>query len=425
MPSEQGNAGASVVSTETMRWLDRWIGVPLCFLLSLLAGGATRRARHPHRVLCIQLAEMGSLVLAAPAIRWMQGRGLASSFVSFRRNGHCIDIAGLAAADRVFLWRTESTFLFGVDLFRFLAWAWRQDFDAAIDFEPCSRFSALLGLLSGARLRVGYAQPAAYRGRLHTLPVAYRADRHMGENCLALATALLPGAASPAWQSVEADWVASLPVAIAAQASRRVDLLLRARFPTLVKADSLVLINPNAGDLLPQRRWPADRYLELCRRLLANDPGLCIGLIGGDADTASNLKLARCLASPRCASLAGELAVAELPALFARCRLLVSNDSGPAHIAALTRTPTLVMFGPETPALYRPLGAARALYAGLSCSPCIRVETQRRCACADNQCMQAISVDRVAGEILGMFSETPSPIAVLPAPTLERMPERR
>ncbi len=405
-----------------MRWLDRWIGVPLCFLLSLLAGQATRRIRHPRRVLCIQLAEMGSLVLAAPALRWMRGQGLAPSFVSFRRNGDCIAIAGLAPADRVFLWRTDSTLMFALDLLRFLAWAWRQDFDAAIDFEPCSRFSALLGLLSGARLRVGYSHAATYRGRLHTRPVPYRTDRHMGENCLALVSALLPGAERPVWPLVEADWAAGLPVAPTAEASRRVERVLQAYFDAMLLANPLVLINPNAGDLLPQRRWPVDRYVELCRRLLAHDPRLCIGLIGGEADKESNRELAGCVASPRCVSLAGELVVAELPALFARSRLLVSNDSGPAHIAALTRTPTLVMFGPETPVLYRPLGEARALYAGLSCSPCIRVETQRRCACADNLCMQAISVDRVAGEVAAMLSATASEIAVSPAPTLERMP---
>lgn len=413
------------MSTETMRWLDRWIGVPLCFLLSLLAGNATRRIRQPRRVLCIQLAEMGSLVLAAPAIRWMRGQGLAPSFVSFRRNGDCIEVAGLASADHVFLWRTDSTFMFALDLIRFLAWAWRQDFDAAIDFEPCSRFSALLGLLSGARLRVGYAHAATYRGRLHTRPVPYRTDRHMGENCLALVSALLPGTAHPVWTRVEADWAASLPVAPTAEAAQSVERILQSHFPALAPANPLVLINPNAGDLLPQRRWPADRYLELCRRLLANDSRLCIGLIGGEADTASNRELAGRVASPRCVSLAGELAVAELPALFARSRLLVSNDSGPAHIAALTRTPTLVMFGPETPRLYRPLGEARALYAGLSCSPCIRVETQRRCACNDNLCMQAISVETVAGEVAEMLSESASQIAVSSAPTPGRMPNTK
>ena len=79
------------MSTDTMRWLDRWLGVPLCFLLSLGARWRNRRASaasaRPRRVLCIQLAEMGSLVLAAPAVHWLQARGGQPWFVSFARNG--------------------------------------------------------------------------------------------------------------------------------------------------------------------------------------------------------------------------------------------------------------------------------------------------------------------------------------------------
>lgn len=381
-----------------MRWLDRWLGVPLCFLLSL---GARWRGRwvavdgaRPRRVLCIQLAEMGSLVLAGPAVHWLQARGVAPWFVSFARNGGCLAVAGLVPAERVFLWRTESPWIFTRDFLSFLRWAWSQRFDAAIDFEPCSRFSALLGLLAGARLRAGYTHEGAYRGRLHSLPVPYCNDRHMSENCLALAAALLPGEAPPEATPAEQAWRARLPAAIDAD----VDLRVARCFP-MGTAASLLLLNPNAGDLLPQRRWPLERYIELAHQLLVRYPQLCVGLIGAPAETAAVQAMATAVASPRCASLAGVLSVAELPALFSRCRLLVSNDSGPAHIAALTQTPTLVLFGPETPLLYRPLGRARALYAALPCSPCIRATSQRRSSCENNLCMQAISVDSVLAAV--------------------------
>jgi hypothetical protein len=62
-----------------------------------------------------------------------------------------------------------------------------------------------------------------------------------------------------------------------------------------------------------------------------------------------------------------------------------------------------VLFGPETPLLYRPLGPSRAIYAGLACSPCVSAHNHRKTACTDNVCMQAIAVDEVyaaVGEIL-------------------------
>jgi ADP-heptose:LPS heptosyltransferase len=113
--------------------------------------------------------------------------------------------------------------------------------------------------------------------------------------------------------------------------------------------------------------------------------------------------MVKAVALPRCASLAGAVAVDQLPALFARSCLLVSNDSGPAHVASLTQTPTLVLFGPETPLLYLPLGQARALYEALPCSPCIRPANQRRSSCRDNRCMHAIRVEDVLNEIDAML----------------------
>jgi ADP-heptose:LPS heptosyltransferase len=75
--------------------------------------------------------------------------------------------------------------------------------------------------------------------------------------------------------------------------------------------------------------------------------------------------------------------------------VMISNDSGPAHFAAACGLPTIVLFGPETPSLYRPLGSATAIYAGLACSPCVSASNHRKTACTDNVCMQAIGVEQV------------------------------
>lgn len=397
-----------------MRWLDRWLGVPLCFLLSLGTrwhGGRPARSApmaRPRRVLCIQLAEMGSLVLAGPSLQWLRSRGITPFFVSFARNRECLAMVGLTNHEQVFLWRTDTAPVFAADFLRFVVWSWRQRFDAAIDFEPCSRFSALLGLLARARLRSGFAHEGAYRGRLHNLPVRYREDRHMSENFVALVAALLPGELPCAWPVLEAAWREQLAAAPLADGQAHLARVLAGVFPTAAAPCRLILVNPNAGDLLPQRRWPAERYVRLAQGMLQRYPDACVAFIGAPADGPAVEAMIGEVASPRCASLAGAVAVGDLPSLFARSCLLVSNDSGPAHIASLTRTPTLVLFGPETPRLYLPLGQARALYAALPCSPCIRPANQRRSSCRDNQCMQAIQVEAVLDEIavlLGVADE--------------------
>jgi ADP-heptose:LPS heptosyltransferase len=391
-----------------MRWLDRWLGIPLCFLLSLGVwwrnrfASASAGGMQPRRVLCIQLAEMGSLVLAGPAVHWLRTRGVTPFVVSFARNRDCVALAGLAPDEHVFLWRTDNAQVFAADFLRFLRWAWQLRFDAAIDFEPCSRFSALLCLLAGARLRSGFAHDGAYRGRLYNLPVRYREDCHISENFLALAATLLPDESSQGIPGHEAAWREQLvaPGEVDAVPIARV---LAQAFPAVAWSCRLILFNPNAGDLLPQRRWPAGRYVRLAQAVLQRHPEACVGFIGAVADDVAVSAMVAAVASPRCASLAGAVSVSSLPQLFARSCLLVSNDSGPAHIASLSQTPTLVLFGPETPRLYLPLGRARALYAALPCSPCIRPANQRRSSCQDNLCMQAIQVEDVLTEIDAML----------------------
>ena len=156
----------------------------------------------------------------------------------------------------------------------------------------------------------------------------------------------------------------------------------------------VVLINPNASELLPHRRWMPARYAELIKRIITQYPDALVLITGAPNERAEAEALARDC-GPRCVSLAGHTALSELPALYSLARLMVTNDSGPSHFAAASGLKTIVLFGPETPKLYQPLGPSRAIYAGLACSPCVSASNHRKTACTDNVCMQAISVDQV------------------------------
>jgi ADP-heptose:LPS heptosyltransferase len=80
----------------------------------------------------------------------------------------------------------------------------------------------------------------------------------------------------------------------------------------------------------------------------------------------------------------------------------------------------VVLFGPETPVLFAPLGNARIISARLPCSPCVSVYNQRRSACRDNQCMQRINVADVLEATLQYLSAAnPSPLRPLARTTSE------
>ena len=86
--------------------------------------------------------------------------------------------------------------------------------------------------------------------------------------------------------------------------------------------------------------------------------------------------------------------------------ILVTNDSGPAHFAALTAVDVVALFGPETPLLYSAPGPrSHPVWAGIACSPCVNAFNNRQTSCRDNVCMKAITVDQVHGVASRIFRE--------------------
>src|SRR5205085_5349371 len=96
----------------------------------------------------------------------------------------------------------------------------------------------------------------------------------------------------------------------------------------------LILLNPNASDLLPLRRWPPRRYVELARRLLTRYPNVFFGFTGAPAEAAPNNQLAYEVCSDHVIPLAGKTTLRQVLVLYTRSEILVTNDSGPAHFAS-------------------------------------------------------------------------------------------
>ncbi len=158
----------------------------------------------------------------------------------------------------------------------------------------------------------------------------------------------------------------------------------------------IVLLNPNASDMLPLRRWATDKFVELGNRVLEDEPEATVVVTGAPDEREAAAQIAKQISPTRAISVAGETTLRELIVLYTLADALVTNDSGPGHFASLTDLPTLVLFGPETPALFGPLGEnVQSMSANLACSPCVSALNHRFSPCRDNVCMQRIGVDDV------------------------------
>lgn len=364
--------------------------------------------RAPRRVLCVLLSECGSMVLADPALRCLtEDAGAEVYFLTFAHNRPALGITDTVTADRIFCLRTDSLLTLLADVLRWRCWLRARAIDSIVDFELFACLSAVLCAASGVRRRVGFHAAAGgvgrYRGDLYTHRVAYDPARHIAHNYLALADALagrqpvrgagLPQLARRCLRDAETEAVQALLSTVVAGYA----------------GGPLLLVNPNASEFLPQRRWPVPHFLSLISLLLERHADLTVLLVGGASDVATTAAIAAAIADPRCADSAGRLALPELPALFAAATVMVSNDSGPAHFAAVSDLPVVVLFGPETPALYRPLGRATVLSASLACSPCVNVGNQRQTGCQDNICMSRIAVETVLQAVETILADSAAP----------------
>ena len=248
------------------------------------------------------------------------------------------------------------------DTLAFLCWTRRRGIDTIVDLELFSRFTALLTGLSGAERRVGFHRfhnEGLYRGEMLTHRVAYNPHIHIAKNFVALVDALLaPQPQVPYSKTAIADDEIVAPVIRpSAETRTNVFALIRGQIDFDPQRQRLVLINPNASELLPHRRWMPERYGELIRRVIASHADVIVGITGAPNERAEAEAMAAAC-GPRCFSLAGKTELAELPALYAQAVAMVTNDSGPSHFSAATGLPTIVLFGPETPKL---VSAARHL----------------------------------------------------------------
>ena len=401
------------MNVDTMRRIDRLAGAPLCAVATVLVRLRdwlrARRPRPARRILFVELSEMGSTLLASPAMR-KAGRELNAElyFVIFTRNVGSLHLVGMVPPDNIFTISDTSLFAIARDTLAFLIWTRRKGIDTVVDLELFSRYTALLAGLSGADRRIGFYrfhQEGLYRGEMLTHRVTYNPHIHIAKNFIALIDALLaPQPTTPYAKTLIGDDQLKVEIAPASGVSRT-EVLDRIR--SLAAFDParqrLVLINPNASELLPHRRWMPERFAELIGRILAAYDDVVVLITGAPEERQGAERLAAAHA-PRAVSFAGHSALAELPALYAHAVLMVTNDSGPAHFSSATGLPTIVLFGPETPKLYQPLGNARAIYAGLACSPCVSAHNHRKTACTDNVCMRAIGVDEVFAAVADVLS---------------------
>ena len=395
------------------RKIDRTVGSFLCGLLSLLPRREpAAHARKPERILVIILSEMGSLALARPMFETIKQNYPAASLsvLMFAKNREFLEILGLVPAGNILTIRDSSLPAMALDSLGVLRRIRREKIDTVIDCELFSRISSIYSFMSGARLRVGfhsYTQEGLYRGSYINRPVPYNPYQHISQQFVTMADAIESDQVPKSKRLVGENHYQLPRVRVGPDELECFNTRLHNDFPA-VSNRKLVLLYPGGG-LLPIRAWPIDKYCRVAADFIQR--GYAVGVIGltGDKETATEI-LAFCR-SEHCIDLTGYTrTVREVIVLFNLASLLITNDGGPGHFAALTPIPFIIFYGPETPVLYGPLASkARIFHVPLSCSPCLTAYNHRDSPCdGNNLCLQAIRVKEVLASAYGFLADDTS-----------------
>ena len=325
-----------------------------------------------RQILLIKPSSLGDIVHAMPtcaAIRRAYPKAQLTWLVKRAWAGLVERIDGV---DRV--WPVESTFtgwLSQVSLLR------AERFDLVVDLQGLFR-SAAIGWLSGSPLFVGLANgregsPWFYSRRV---PVP-QLEMHAVDRYLLVAKAV--GAA----EFGTPEFHFRIPQAD----HEEVDRLLSRSGVT----PGMNWVAMNVSARWPTKRWPAASFAEVADRLRQEGWGAVV-MIGGP-DERADVAAVSAMMKPSAIDLAGATTVGLLPALLSKASLLITNDSGPMHIAAAVGTPVVALFGPTSAARTGPYGVGHTVLTGkVPCSPCF----SRTCHNTQPlECLRTVSSEQV------------------------------
>jgi len=379
--------------SKTIRRLDRSLGKWLCKLISPWVRWRSRQnpSSTIKRVLLIELFEMGSAVMLIPSIDYLI-RTFPDLEIHVLTTSMCDSVwreLDPISESKLHVIQARSAPEFIASTVKTLWSLKNEKFDLIIDYSLFMRAPALLSAFFSASHRAGfykYAFEGLERGNFYDRMCSFNQNSHISKNFLALTmTAAGPESDTPNLKhSISEEDIRLTPLPRFSNQKNHL------QNPTIV-------ICPDVGPTLSVRNYPLRHWIRALQVLRSQFPKhefIFLGTaenqrrVSVESEGASLLSMGK--------NLMGKTDFPELLALIQGADLLICNDHGPAHFAALTGTKTLALFSTDSPFMYGPLGDAVIAYKFFQCSPCISALNHKSTVCSNNLCLQSLSPETVA-----------------------------
>ena len=327
------------------------------------------------KILILKPSSLGDVVQALPVLRllklhlpeseihWWIDAGLAPLLAGDP------DLAGVVRFER----KRWATPIHWPEMLRSIAGLRAQKFDWVIDLQGLARSGAFAWLANGQLLAGLDEAREGARGFYDLIVPRTSFHTHAVDWYLAV----LPRLGVPVHHRFV--WLPERPVAAAA---------ISAKWPT--SQARWIALQPGARWL--NKRWPAEHFATLTRQLAREFSDTRFAIIGSAEDRPLGEIIVRA-APERCVNLAGQTSLPEMIEWLRRCELMVTNDTGPMHVAAALGKPVIAIFGPTEPRRTGPYRQAeRGMQIKLPCVPCLK----SRCTWPQPmECLSALSPHEV------------------------------
>jgi lipopolysaccharide heptosyltransferase II len=312
------------------------------------------------KILILKPSSLGDVVHALPVLRLLKLHypageifwWLESSLVPLLAEDP--DLTGIFAFQRR-SWSTPTQWpgvLSGINAMR------RQRFDIAIDLQGLAR-SGIFTWLANADLSIGMDNPReGAREGAHLFYDILAPRAPVGTHAVDRYLAVLPRLGVPVHQNFQ--WLPERP-----------QLAAIVREKWRLNGGRWIALLPGAR--WDNKRWPSENFAELSRYLAALSPEIKIAILGGASDRPLGRAIAE--ADPgRCLDLTGQTTLLEMIEWLRLSEIVITNDTGPMHIAAALRKPILALFGPTDPSGTGPYGQRQNVLQDVSlpCVPCMK-----------------------------------------------------
>jgi heptosyltransferase-1 len=330
------------------------------------------------RVLIIKPSSLGDIIHTFPAVYALQQTQPHLQLSWVVNDSFSGIVSLLPGVERVIPFpRREIGRLHWRSIREFISNLRAEKYDLAIDFQGLFR-SGLITWLSQAKRRAGFADAREGATCFYQQKVRVPDNlRHAVDKNLFLARALfdLPADFLPEPKlQVRPEWLDSAA--------------------GLLQAGGRPVLAVGFSSRWPSKTWPSVFFAEVIRQVIARVPNVQCWLLGSKSEHDDAEKLRLLLNSPQLVNLAGSSSMETLVGLLKASDALLTNDSGPMHIAAALQTPCVALFGATDPELTGPYGGSRHQVFRSLCqkAPCFK----RKCPYGEDTCIKGISPDKVA-----------------------------